>query len=182
MLRPLELPADAPDLARKRAAEYALGAADVAVMFGVTKQTAYDWARSGRVDGRGERSVLASLRPPGGKQEPLRFRLADVAAFADAHALTFDVKLLPLRLQRRLGVGAFDPALTERAVVEDELISELSAAAELGIGRSRLNKLRTRGGLNPAIRVEGSSYSLLDLWKVADGELELTMPKAEADA
>jgi hypothetical protein len=179
MIRPLELPADAPELARKRAAEWALGLVDVAAMFGITKQSVYDWARGGRIAPDGKRLVLPSLRAPGSKQEPLRFRLADVQDFANAQYLTFDVTLLELPLQRRLGVGIFaapDGALLDRATVADELVSEVVAADELGISRSRLQKLRAKGRLNPAIRVEGSKYSLLDVWRVAEGALELELP------
>lgn len=176
VLAPLELPDNAPEAARRRAAEYALGTADVGLMFGVTKQAAYDWARGGRVTRDGLRTILPSLRAPGGKQEPLRFRLADVATFAEEHNLTYDVRMLPLVLQRRLKVGAFDPILTERAVVVDELISESAAARELGVGRSLLQKLRSTARLNPAIHTDGAQYSQLDVWKVADGELELELP------
>lgn len=180
MLRPLELPEGAPELARKRAAEWALGLVDVAAMFGVSKQSAYDWARGGRITPAGERTVLRSLRAPGSRQEPLRFRLADVAEFAAEHHLTYDVSLLELPLQRRLGVGVFaDPSvsLLERPTVPDELVSEVVAAEELGVSRSRLQKLRVQGRLNPAIRIEGSKYSLLDVWKVAEGALELESPR-----
>lgn len=179
MLRPLELPEGAPELARKRAAEWALGTADVALLCGVSKQSAYEWARGGRVTEEGLRTVLPSLRAPGGKQEPLRFRLTDVETFAKDHHLEFEPYNLPLVLQRRLRVGAYgaaDGLIEDRLVVEDELISESAAARELGIGRSLLQKKRSQGKLNPAIRIEGSSYSQLDIWKVVDGELELELP------
>lgn len=178
MLRPLELPEGAPPLARKRAAEWALGLADVGAMFGVTKQTAFEWARGGRITPQGVRTVLPSLRAPGGKQTPLRFRLTDLETFATEHHLTYDVTNLELALQRALQVGAFAPTsglLVDRPVAKDELISESAAARELGVGRSLLQKLRAKGRLNPAIRIDGSSYSQLDVWKVANGELELTL-------
>lgn len=178
-MRPLQLPENAPELAKRRAAEYVLGLTDVAAMFGVSRQSVYEWARGGRATAGG-RTVLPSLRAPGSRQEPLRFRLADVERFADEQGLRIDPTRLRLALQHQLRVGAFGGSMSEsiedRPVIEDELISESEAARCLGVSRSLLQKMRGSGRLNPAIRVEGSKYSQLDVWKVAYDQLELELP------
>lgn len=173
-LPPLELPKGAPEAARERAAEFALSLADVAAGFSVSKQTAFDWATNGRMAPSGFRTQLPCLRIPaqGGKQPPLRFRLVDVKGFGVDHQMMFDELRLPLDLQRQMKVGAYAPG-AGYTVVEDEKISELDAATQLGMPRTTLAKQRRRGVLNPDLLAGGTRYSQLAVHRVLDGTLEL---------
>lgn len=174
ILPPLDLPPNAPDGAKAKAAEFALSLADVARCFGVSKQSVYEWATIGRRGPKDTRSGLPCLRiPSGSKQEPLRFRLVDAMAFADEHKLQFDPARLPLELQRRLKVGAYEPGAEPFPTVEDESISESQAAVQLGVSRTTLRQRRLAGKLNPALLMDAGRYSQLNVHRVLDGSLEL---------